>query len=245
MDILWAAVIGFVVGISGTVFGGLVIYRFGEGPIKQSGLIGLSGGIMVAVVLLDLWPEALHYGGWAPTILGTGLGVIIIRYFETMMQLIPWYRQRNFSKSTKLGLLMGMGIGTHNFPEGVALGTMYIANPYIQYWGGLGLLMALHNIPEGMVMASALKLGKVRFSKIVAALFLVEVPMAVGAMIGAFVGQISGWAASMALGFAGGAMIFLVIQELLPMAKKIAGLLWTGFGFIIGFGLGVLLVKII
>jgi len=37
MDILLAAVIGFLVGISGTAFGGLVIYRFGEGPVKQSG----------------------------------------------------------------------------------------------------------------------------------------------------------------------------------------------------------------
>lgn len=245
MDILWAAVIGFLVGISGTVFGGLVIYRFGEGRTRQSGLMGFSGGIMVAVVLLDLWPEALHYGGWLPATVGTGLGVIIIRYFETVMRLFSWYERRNFSKSTKLGLLMGMGIGAHNFPEGVALGTMFIANPLIHYWGGLGVLMALHNIPEGMVMASALKLGKVRFSKIVAALFLVEIPMAVGAMFGAFIGRISGWSASLALGFAGGAMIFLVLKELLPMAQKMAGLLWTGLGFIIGFGLGVVLVRII
>lgn len=245
MDIFWATVIGFGVGISGTVMGGVVIYRSGNSPPKQSLLLGISGGIMIAVVIFDLWPEAFHYGGLFPGLAGTGLGIAIIHYFEWFMKGVPWYQRRHFSKITRLGLLLGMGIGTHNFPEGVALGTTFIANPSLRHWGGLGILMAVHNIPEGMVMSSALKLGKVRFGKIFIALFLVEVPMAVGSLVGAVLGRISGWMASMALGFAGGAMFFLVIKELLPMARKMAGFFWVSVGFLVGFGLGVFLVRII
>lgn len=245
MDIIWATVIGFVVGISGTVIGGIVIYRSANSPPKHSLLLGLSGGIMVAVVIFDLWPEALHYGGLLPGLAGTVLGIAIIHYFEWFMNGIPWYQKRHFSKTTKLGLLLGMGIGTHNFPEGVALGATFITDPALRHWGGLGVLMAVHNIPEGMVMSSALKLGKVRFGKIFTALFLVEIPMAFGSMVGAILGQISGWMASIALGFAGGAMFYLVIKELLPMARKMAGFFWVSLGFLIGFWLGVVLVRAI
>jgi ZIP family zinc transporter len=246
MNITIATLLGFFVGISGTLTGGfLIIGQRKESLSKQGWLLGFSGGIMIAVTIFDLWPEAWHFGGPFPTFLGTMVGMLLVRYFDPLLQFFPWYKKRRFSKITKVGIMLGMGIGTHNFPEGVALGTTFIASPVVAGWLGLALLMALHNIPEGMVMASAFKIGKVRLFKIIVALFLVEIPMAIGSTIGAFMGQISPWTIALSLGFAGGAMFLLVARELLPLARKLSNIFWLGSGFGAGLLVGIVLVNLI
>lgn len=221
------------------------MYRSGDSLPRQGGLLGFSGGIMVAVVLFDLWPEAWHFGGFFPTVLGSGIGILMVQFFDPLLQLIPWYRRRKFSKLTKVGILLGVGIGVHNFPEGVALGTTFIAGSHTAEWLGLALLMAIHNIPEGMVMASAFKIGRVGLGKIILALMLVEVPMSLGGTAGAVLGKISPWMISASLGFAGGAMVLLVAKELLPLAKKFAGVFRVGCGFILGALVGIALVSLV
>jgi zinc transporter, ZIP family len=239
-----ATLLGFVVGISGTLIGGLLIlYRFSNSLSKQSWMLGFSGGIMVAVVLFDLWPEAFHFGGIVPLIIGSGIGMLLVKYFDKILRTISWYREHGFSKLIKVGIMLGVGIGVHNFPEGVALGTTYAASSNINGWLSLALLMGLHNIPEGMVMASAFKLGRVRTKKIILALFCVEIPMALGGTVGAFLGQLSPAMVSLALSFAGGAMFLLVGQELLPMAKRLAGILAVGSGFAVGILVGIILIQ--
>lgn len=211
MGLAEATLLGYIVGVSGTFIGGLLIlYRFSNSLSTQSWLLGFSGGIMAAVVFFDLWPEALHFSGIYPVLFGSGIGILLVQYFDRILRLIPWYREREFSKLVKVGIMLGLGIGAHNFPEGVALGTTYISSQNINEWLSLGLLMAIHNIPEGMVMAAAFKLGKVKPFKIILALLCVEIPMALGGTAGAFLGQLSPFMVSFALSFAGGAMILLV-----------------------------------
>lgn len=246
MDLLKATLLGLLAGVSGTFTGGLIVlYRFSDNLPKQSWLLGFSGGIMTAVVMFDLWPEAWYFGGFYPTVIGTGIGMILVQYFDKILNLFPRYRQRQFSKLTKVGILLGVGIGTHNFPEGVALGTTFIVHPELPKWLGLALIMALHNIPEGMVMTAAFKLANIRLMKILLALVLVELPMAFGGTVGAFLGQLSPWMVSLSLGFAGGAMVLLVVKELLPMAQRLAGAFWVGTGLMAGLLAGVLLVRIL
>lgn len=238
--------LGLVVGVSGTMAGGFFIIRYPNAVnTRQGWLLGFSGGIMLAVVLFDLWPEAWHFGGAVPTIVGTVIGMLLVQYFEGILRYFPWYQSRQFSKVTQVGILLGLGIGTHNFPEGVALGTTYSTGPALGNWLGLALLMALHNIPEGMVMASAFQLGKVRVSKILLSLILVEVPMALGSLTGAWLGQLSPYMVSVSLSFAGGAMILLVLKELMPLAHKLAGFFWVGTGFGVGCLAGIFLVRLI
>jgi len=245
MDIIEAGILGFLVGISGTVLGGILIFRLGTGLARQSWLLGVSGGIMVAVVVFDLWVEALRYGSLLTAGLGTLAGALIINHFELYAKVLPKLKRYSLNKVIKVGILLGLGIGIHNFPEGVALGTTFIANRTVTHWIGLAGIMAAHNIPEGMVMSAAFQLGKVRFRKILLALILVELPMALGSVIGALLGKISGLMISFSLAFAGGAMIFLVGKELLPLAKRIGGLFPVGSGFITGFLIGMVLVSLI
>jgi ZIP family zinc transporter len=246
MKLLEATLIGLVVGLAGTMPGGLyVLLGSGRGASRQSWLLGFSGGIMIAVVVFDLWPESVHFGGVIPSLFGTAVGVLLVQYFDRLLRMVPWYRKRRFSRFTKVGILLGVGIGVHNFPEGVAMGTTYITAATIGDWLGLALLMAVHNIPEGMAMASAFQIGKVNLIKILLALFMVEIPMAIGSTIGAFLGSISPVMVAVALGFAGGAMFLLVAKELLPMARRLAGALQVSFGFAVGLAAGMLLTRFV
>jgi ZIP family zinc transporter len=244
MILLQAVIVGFVVGISGTLLGGGLIYFSGGGLPQQGWWLGLSGGIMSAIVILDLWPEALHYGSVWVTMAGTGLGVGLISKLETLLDWLPWYRRRRLAQGVKLGLLLGLGIGTHNLPEGVAIGATFAVSRRLCEWIGLAVLMAVHNIPEGMVMAGVFRLEKVSYGKIWFLLLLVELPMAIGSGIGAFLGRLSGGMVALSLGFAGGAMLFLVGRELLPLAKKLAGIISVGSGFSLGFLMGTIFIAV-
>ncbi|MCL6592161.1 MAG: ZIP family metal transporter [Firmicutes bacterium] len=245
MKFILATLLGFMVGISGTIIGGLIALGRGRSsPEKQGWLLGFSGGIMIAVVFYDLWPEAWHYGGLSPTLIGTGAGLFLVHFADPIFKLIPWYKQHQFSRIIKTGILLGLGIAVHNFPEGVALGTTYITARGVENWPGLALLMAIHNIPEGMAMASSLKLGRVHPAKIITALILVEIPMALGGAIGAFLGNLSAEMGSISLGFAGGAMFLLALKELLPLAKKLGGFIPVGSGFVVGLFTGIFMTWI-
>lgn len=239
--LLLSATLGFLVGFTGTLCGGALILLWRRPTAqKQAWLVGISGGIMLAVVAFDLWPEAWQQGGAVFTAIGCALGVALIWLFDILLPSLP---VRTMSKPARTGLLIGLGIGTHNFPEGVALGTAFAASTAVSGWIGLALLMGLHNIPEGTIMATTLKLGRVRLRKILLALALVELPMSAGAAVGGFFGRLSAPAVSTALAFAGGAMFFVVVKELIPAGRELGGRRAVWLGTVIGSGLGLLLTR--
>ena len=244
-QVLLATVIGFLVGVAGTACGGLAVLAWAHpGRRAQAGLLGISGGIMLAVVFFDLWPEAWQAGGLIYTAVGTGMGVLLIGSFDRFLPARP-AEEDSFARLTRTGLLIGLSIGTHNFPEGVALGTAYVAAGALAGWLGLALLMGLHNIPEGVIMAATLRLGRVRLRGILAALILVEVPMGAGAMVGGIFGQLSAKAVATALAFAGGAMFFVVFKELLPTGEEVGGRAAAWGGIAVGMILGMLLTRVV
>lgn len=243
--VIAAALIGFSIGAAGTMAGGTVILAWKRpSPKAQALLLGFSGGIMLAVVCFDLWPGAWHNGGPLYTAFGTATGVMLIGACDRILPALPGLGGR-LTRLAMTGLLVGLGIGTHNFPEGVALGTAYAAAANPSGWVGLALLMGLHNIPEGTIMAATLRLGGVGANRILLALALVEIPMAAGAAVGGIFGRLSAPAISSALAFAGGAMCFVVLQELLPTAERIGGRTAAWRGTALGLALGVLLTRLV
>lgn len=244
--VLIATWLGFLVGVAGTVCGGGAVLAWRHPSRRsQAWLLGFSGGIMLAVVFFDLWPEAWHIGGPIFAITGTAIGVVAIGSFGWLLPHLPGVESTRLSRFTKTGLLIGLGIGVHNFPEGVALGTAYAASEAVAGWLGLALLMGLHNVPEGTIMAATLKFGRVRLRRILLSLVLVEIPMALGAMVGGFFGRLSDPAVAVALSFAGGAMFLVVGKELLPAGEEMGGraAAWLGTG--LGLAVGTFLTRLI
>lgn len=120
------------------------------------------------------------------------------------------------------GLVMAAAIALHNLPEGMVIGATYAADAAeaVPAALGSGLVMAviigLHNIPEGMAVAVPLISGGMDKVKAVMLTAVTGAPTVIGALLGFWVGMLSPLALSLSLSFASGAMLYVVLGELLP-----------------------------
>jgi ZIP family zinc transporter len=132
----------------------------------------------------------------------------------------------------KTGLLVGLGIAIHNTPEGIAVGAGYAHTPAFGLF--IAIAITLHNIPEGI--ATALPLYKGGMSKGKALLFAVLSGLTepIGALLAALVLISFGDLVPAALAFAGGVMVFITLDELVPMASKHGHQHFTALGIILG-----------
>ena len=134
--ILKITLIGFLAGMLGTGLGGAVTF-FWRNPTDRSvsWLWGVAGGVMLAIVLIDLFPEANYYGNLLYTIIGGLGGVLALKYISDYS--IGGFREGYIGT----GILLGIGIALHNFPEGLAIGAGYVATDKLGF--ALAVVMAL------------------------------------------------------------------------------------------------------
>ncbi len=120
------------------------------------------------------------------------------------------------------GLVMMTAIALHNLPEGMVIGASYASSEELiaNLFSGSGFIMAivigLHNIPEGMAVSVPLisgGMGKVKAASLTA---LSGLPTVLGALLGFALGGINSVMLVLSLGFASGAMLYVVFGELLP-----------------------------
>jgi ZIP family zinc transporter len=114
------------------------------------------------------------------------------------------------------GLIMLFAIGLHNIPEGLALG----AAGYHDMGLGITLtvIIGLHNIPEGMAVAAPLIAGGLSRFKSVMLTLMIGTTTVIGAAIGVLVGGISDTAVAVSFAVASGAMLYVVLGEILPQS---------------------------
>ena len=122
------------------------------------------------------------------------------------------------------GLVMMFAIALHNLPEGMVIGASYALSDDVtaNLFSGSGFIMAivigLHNIPEGMAVSVPLASGGMKRYKAVILTALSGLPTVLGAILGYALGGISDIMLTLSLGFASGAMLYVVFGELLPEA---------------------------
>ncbi|MCR5648245.1 MAG: ZIP family metal transporter [Oscillospiraceae bacterium] len=118
------------------------------------------------------------------------------------------------------GLVMAAAIALHNVPEGMVIGASFARSADEILSNRNGLVMAavigLHNIPEGMAVAVPLISGGMSRWRSVGITALSGAPTILGAVCGFFIGAISPTALVISLSFASGAMLYVVLGELLP-----------------------------
>ncbi len=118
------------------------------------------------------------------------------------------------------GIVMAAAIALHNMPEGMVIGASFArsSTEILQNRGGLmmAIVIGLHNIPEGMAVAVPLISGGMSKGKAVTVTALSGLPTVLGAALGYLVGAMGPVALSLSLSFASGAMLYVVLGELLP-----------------------------
>ncbi len=118
------------------------------------------------------------------------------------------------------GVVMACAIALHNVPEGMTIGASYASNGGVMGSSALilAVLIGLHNIPEGMAVSVPLISGGMSKWKAVLLTALSGAPTMLGALLGYLIGDIGAVGLAMSLGFASGAMLYVVFGEILPQS---------------------------
>lgn len=215
---------------------------------NSSALIVLFVSLTVVVGYLVVW--ALNY--WIDKRTNHEISHIDEKHPNTADDLDELIHSDHYlehkSKNERLfvaGLVMMFAIALHNLPEGMVIGASYAKEVDLMQniFTGSGFIMAvvigLHNIPEGMAVSVPLISGGMKKSKAVFLTALSGVPTIVGAIFGYLLGGLGPSALVISLGFASGAMLYVIFGELLPesilMWKSKLPALAIFIGLIVGF----------
>ena len=159
------------------------------------------------------------------------------------------FREHYARQDSKLGLfvagiVMASAIALHNVPEGMTIGASYASNNGAM--GGaalvLAILIGLHNIPEGMAVSVPLISGGMVKWKAVLITAASGIPTILGALLGYLLGEIGPMGLTLSLGFASGAMLYVVFGEILPQSILMYHSKLPAFSAIAGILAGLLII---
>ena len=142
------------------------------------------------------------------------------------------------------GIVMASAIALHNIPEGMTIGASYASGGGVMGASALTLaiLIGLHNIPEGMAVSVPLISGGMPKRKAVLVTASSGIPTILGALLGYALGEIGPMGLTLSLGFASGAMLYVVFGEILPQSILMYHSKLPAFSAIAGILVGMLIV---
>jgi len=248
----------------GTGLGGLIAVLARPSRKLFGFLMGITAGVMISLAFLELVNEAWQMAGYITATVGFGLGagfMLAVDYFAPHIRFgerevrlqdcdeqaegvslqrgrrrrlgLHYRRDRAIDPAlVKSGLLIAAGIAIHNLPEGFAVGAGFMRSA--QFGIFIAVAILLHNIPEGIATALPLCQGGVRKRDALRMSILSGLVEPLGALLAAgflelFDGLLPG-----ALAFAGGVMVFITLDELIPAAREHGHHHITAVGIILG-----------
>ena len=142
------------------------------------------------------------------------------------------------------GIVMASAIALHNVPEGMTIGASYASNDGVMGSAALilAVLIGLHNIPEGMAVSVPLISGGMAKWKAVLITAASGIPTILGALLGYWLGEIGPLGLALSLGFASGAMLYVVFGEILPQSILMYHSKLPAFSTIVGILVGMLII---
>lgn len=207
-----------------TIFGSLLGFVIKRLPHKWNDIIlGYCAGVMLAAAILGLiLPAAdmVSAKGLLWIVAGVFSGALFLNILDRLtphLHNITGLDKEQHRNNARLNhiLLFVLAIAIHKLPEGMAAGVGFNGNNPGNAWM-VTFGIALQNIPEGMVVISPLLLAgvsRMRTFLIALAIGLLEV---IGVMTGYLAGHISEILLPVMLSFAGGAMLYVVSDEMIP-----------------------------
>ncbi len=230
-------------GVGGaTIFGSIIGFIFKKISHKFSDIVlSFAAGVMLAAAVLGLILPSLEYGGkWGllVTVGGIFAGALCLNLID---KLVPHLHkmvgaENEGHENAKLSkvLLFVMAIAIHNLPEGIAAGVGFGSGNETQALfiaGGI----ALQNIPEGMVIIGPMLAAGVSPKKTLVCALLTGVVEVVGTLIGYFAVSFSAAVLPFALAFAGGTMIYVVSDEMIPETHAHGSQRGATYALLVGF----------
>jgi len=189
-------------------------------------LLGLAGGTMAVAAVQGLLIPALDRGSALDVGIGFALGVAFLAGARSLLS----GDSRSGEARYRVSLLVFLVFFVHSLPEGFAIGTAYATDP-----AGLGLFIvlaiAIQNIPEGTSVAVPMAAEGASAPRMFGAAVLTSALQPLGAAIAYLLVETIEALLPISFGFAAGAMLVLVVVEVMPQAiKEDARMAWLGGG---------------
>jgi ZIP family zinc transporter len=243
--------IGILIPLIGTTLGaGCVLFLKNTfKPLLQKGLLGFASGIMVAAAIWSLlipaltMSESMRKLSFIPAVVGFGLGILFLLIMD---QIIPHLhidsdKPEGIKSSLKNNTMLVLAVTLHNIPEGMAVGVTFaslaIGRNGITAAGAIALSIgiAIQNFPEGAIISLPLKSGGTSRKKAFLLGMLSGVVEPIAALITVLMTSLVVPILPYLLSFAAGAMIYVVVEELIPEASAGEHSNIGTIGFAIGF----------
>lgn len=249
-DIGLAFILTALAGLS-TGIGSAIAY-FIKKPkmIYLSFSLGFSAGVMIYISFMELLPNAVESEGKILGITAFFIGIIFIGLID---MLIPEAKNPHSYKEPsdievgrgdgslmRTGLFTALAVGIHNFPEGLAtFGTVLVD---VKLGAIIAVAIAIHNIPEGISVSVPIFYATGDKNKALTYSFLSGVSEPVGAIIGYLILRpfLSERLLAALVAFIAGIMVYISIDELLPMAHRYG----HGHTVILGIVLGMFIMAL-
>lgn len=221
-----------------TVFGSAFVYFFKTVNRKLLDMMGFAAGVMIAASFWSLLAPALEYAqadygayAWLPAAVGFLAGGFFIRVIDFVVPHLhlskPMEEAEGFhSKKLSKTMLLFLAITIHNIPEGLALGVAFgalsaVADYQAALFGAVSLAIGIgiQNIPEGSSLALPIRGEGASRKKAFWYGSMSAIVEPIAAVIGAMFVLSMTAILPYALAFAAGAMIFVVVEELIPESQ--------------------------
>ncbi len=238
-----SAIIGLVIPFIGTTLGSAMVYFMKDqlNKLLEKILLGFAGGVMMAASVWSLLIPAMELSkdwgklAFVPSVIGFSLGILMLLVVD---QLVPHLH---------LEATTPEGRPSHNFPEGMAVGVVFAATAAahsvmsVSAAFALALGIAIQNFPEGAIISMPLRAEGVSKNKafVMGTLSGIVEPIG-GALVILLAHIMLPWIPYF-LSFAAGAMVYVVVEELIPEASVGEHSNIATIGFAVGFALMMIL----
>ena len=208
-------------GVGGaTTIGVLLGFLFQKIPHEFNDVVlGFAAGVMFAAAVIGLIIPSLNEGNIWVTLAGILSGAIFLNLVDRLTphlhHITGMDQEAHSEKQSQLNRVMLFVLAIHNLPEGIAAGVGF-GNENISNAITVAVGIALQNIPEGMVIVSPLIIAgvpKLRVFFIASFTGVIEI---IGTMVGFGAVSVATAILPFALAFAGGTMIYVVSDEMIP-----------------------------
>jgi len=218
-----------------TVLGGLLVILKRPGRRRIGLFGGFAGGVMLTVAFMNLVNESIKESNYLTATIGFAIGAL----FMFLLDILLSHKHFEIKEKglinphlVKIGILIAIGIALHNIPEGIAVGAGFAHLP--KFGILLAIAIGLHNIPEGIATTMFIHSGGKCRKDCLKITFLAGIVEPIGAIAAfLFLKQFTSLI-PLSLAFAGGVMVFITLDEIIPMARKHGRAHLTSIGIILG-----------
>lgn len=214
----WILASGLATGIGGL---GLLVFSRPK-PVVIDVLLGFTAGIMLAATVFSLLVPALDRGPLVEVVVGFTIGGLVLGVLDSAVpHLHARFRERGQPRATEVreaeqrGFLLLSALTIHNVPEGMAVGVAFAAGG-TELGIPIALAIGIQNIPEGFAAGAPLLDAGIRRRRAALVAGMTGTVEPPAALISFAAVEIAGSLLAASLAFAAGAMLYVIVDELIP-----------------------------